>query len=57
MDTSDFYDTAILALHALTTGEDKQEAINELRSFIRAADAERMINNSVAAYRCHVRES
>lgn len=66
MDASDFYDTAVLALRALSScipTSDKPaaikehfEAINQLRDFIRAADEEREINNSGANYRTHIRE-
>lgn len=66
MDTSDFYDTAVKALHALsscipTGAEDEQrrehfEAINDLRDFIRAADEEREANNSRDNWRAHIRE-
>lgn len=65
MDASDFYDTAVLALKAIENsapmneGESldlRQEAVVALRDFIRAADEERAVNNSKAAYRCHVRE-
>lgn len=66
MDTSDFYDTAVLALRALSSciptadkpaeRSDHFEAINSLRDFIRAADEERAINNSRENYRTHIRE-
>lgn len=61
MDTSDFYDTAIQALHALersTASLDKErtEAIHALRDFIRAADEEREHNNSRTNWRTHQRE-
>ncbi len=55
MDTSDFYDTAMLALSALSLSipmadteqrKDHINAMNELRDFIRAADEERAANNS-----------
>lgn len=61
MDTSDFYDIAVQALHALDAStapinKQRHEAIHSLRDFIRAADREREENNSRDNWRAHIRE-
>ncbi len=61
MDTSDFYDTAVLALEAIEEStapftDKRLDAIRQLQSFIRAADRERAANNTRSAYRAHIKE-
>lgn len=64
MDTSDFYDIAVLALGALNksvptsegTVAEHAEAMHSLRDFIRAADREREANETKSNYRAHLKE-
>ncbi len=61
MDTSDFYETAVKALHALERStapwdNERSDAIHDLRDFIRAADEERAQNASRANWRSHQSE-
>lgn len=57
----DFYDIAVQALHALDAStaplnKERNDAINALRGFIRAADGEHEENNSRDNWRAHIRE-
>ncbi len=61
MDTSDFYDIAVNALHALQESsapfsKQRSDSIKELRDFVRAADEEIAANNTRDNWRCHQRE-
>lgn len=66
MDTSDLYDTAVLALKVLDKTvpagsgievNEYYEATRQLRDFIRAADREREENNTRGAHRCNNAEN
>jgi hypothetical protein len=70
MDSSDFYNTAVIALEAIeksapietatfTMDESiaiRHDAVEDLRGFIRAADEERERNNTRSNYRAHLKE-